>query len=303
MLSRSQMTPDTSLLEFLEGVYLPSHLGMAASSVEQLTISVMLFSTIIGRTIKLADLNDGSVIEFLQLYRKTGKSEKTVNNKRGDMLAIWRWAHKKEYVNEGPRDVPKLRERRRCPRAWSLEEFCGIVSSARLLRGHVGIWPTADWFEALLLTCYSTAPRISAVMALKTADVNLDTGILFLLEPKTGIEAPHRLIPQCVDALRRIWGDGRRKLVFEDWPYDRNQPSWKALNNLLKKCIDLAGARDIGRFHAIRKTALTLIYDRDRYAAQKMGGHSDIKLTEKHYIDQSKLTQSLPGDLLPRLSL
>src|SRR5262245_64430054 len=213
LLSRSQMTTSTTLEDFVRGVYLPAHLGMAASSVAQITISVRLFSITLGKTVTLADLNDGTLIEFLKRYKASGKSEKTVNNKRGDMLAIWRWAHKKEYVNEGPRDVPKLRERRRCPRAWSLEEFCGIVSSARLLRGHVGIWPTADWFEALLLTCYSTAPRISAVMGLKVADVQLDDAVLHMYEPKTGIEAPHRLIPQCVDALRRIWGDGRRKLV------------------------------------------------------------------------------------------
>src|SRR5262245_62139994 len=130
LLSRSQMTTSTTLEDFVYGVYLPAHLGMAASSVEQITISVRLFSITLGKTVTLADLNDGPLIEFLQLYRKTGKSEKTVNNKRGDILAIWRWAHKKEYVKEGPRDVPKLKEKKRCPRAWSLAEFESIVASA-----------------------------------------------------------------------------------------------------------------------------------------------------------------------------
>lgn len=290
------------MLDFLNGVYLPSHLGLAPSSVEQLTISVRLFSEILGRKITLADLNDETLLEFLQKYRATGKSEKTVNNKRGDLLCIWRYAYQKEYVSVGPRDVPKLKERRRCPRAWSLEEFEKIVGAARLLRGHVGIWPTADWMEALLLTCYSTAPRISAIMKLKTADVQLDAAIAYLYEPKDNSEDCYRLIPQCVDALRRIWGDGKRKLVFEDWPYDRSQPSWKALNNLLAKCINLAGVRDIGRFHAIRKTAATLVFDRNPKMAQDLLGHSELTLTEKHYIDRSKLSQSLPGDLLPRLT-
>lgn len=289
------------LWDFYRDVFVPRHPGLRESSHQQFEVSIGKLNEHMGN-VRLADLSDDLVTRFMTKYLDSGVQPSTVNNKRIDILAIWRFAHKKGYVPTGPFDVPKLKEPRKVPRSWSLEQFEKIVQTAGLLRGRVGPWKLSDWFQCLLIVCYNTAPRISSVMSLATKDINLDDRICYLHERKNQREECYKLSPQCIRALKKIW-DPKRKEVFGDWPFDRNQRSWKALNSLFHWCIRFAEVPQIGLFHCIRRTAVTLVFDRDPNAALKLLGDTDVAMLRNHYVDTSKLHTTDPGDLLPRIRM
>lgn len=282
------------LLRELLDNYLAMRPSLSSGAVHQLRVSVSVFEEWLGREAESTSINAGRLTDFLRAYAPA-VSPTTANKKISNLLTLLQSAGLAVKVQHVP--IPRL-----IPRAWSVQELAQIVTATRTLRGFVGPWPKANWFRALLLTTYSTASRISAVMGIRTRDVSLTDRLAVVFEPKTRREEVKRLTDQCVDSLRAIW-DSTRQELFSDWPYDRTQPDWQALNGVLAKCIRSAGVPDIGRFHAIRKTSATLVFDRDRHAATILLGHTNEAITRDHYVDPTKLTQPLPGDLLPALSI
>lgn len=293
---------DGYLLDFLRSIYFPLKLPADATREDYETTLAVFYRWHQSR----CDFAPWSITpeligEYLHwLVAVKGDSGQCAAKHRRILRAVLRVAMKRRKLSIDLDEIPRPKVKNRHPRAWSVEQAERLVATARTLPGYVGPWPMRDWLPALMFTCMSTDWRISAVMHLKMSDTSLTERFAISLEGKQHKERCAKLTPQCVDALRAIWRP--REEVFGDWPYDRHSRQWQALNDLLGRVIQLAGVPDIGRWHAFRKTATTMVADRlGRDEAARFAGHSDRRVTDAHYVDDSKLSGPSPADVLPRL--
>lgn len=292
------------LLDFLDSTYVPLTL-ISGETRESYAESIRLFDRFAWFP-TWQSINPALVGSFLHDLLANGRSPDTAAKHYRQLAAVLRMARSEKFLKIKVKKIPRPKTIKKLPIAWSIDEFQRVLNAAHHLRGQVGPWPMADFIRAVTLTCWSTDWRISAVMALKTARVNLDVGHVVSIEKKTGEERYCELVPEATLAIRRIWNP-TRPLLFGDWPYDRGAIGtragrWKRLNNTLGKCIAIAGVRDIGRFHSIRKTATTAIAASEGVdAAARFAGHSNYRVTVKHYIDPTQMPRV--GSKLPRLNL
>lgn len=224
---------------------------------------------------------------FLWLTRVDGRSGHTARSHRATLLPIVRLAVRRRLARIDPNEIPKPKADALRPQAWTMDQFELMLRAGQSLPGRIGPWRASDWMVALMLTTFCTDWRISAVMRLRVDRCSLETGIARTID-KRRQERIARLTPQCIDRLGRIWGP--RDEVFGDWTFDRHSRQWKKLNKLLGHLIEQAGVPDIGRFHAIRKSAVTRVVDMlGLEAGARFAGHSSTKTTWNHYVDEGLL--------------
>jgi hypothetical protein len=143
------------LLEFLSSVYMPTHMDLRDNTVEQYEISIRRFSEWLGRDACVGDLTEDNVRQFLFAYRESGISARTMNNKRRDLLAMWRAACDEDFPLPEPRSrrIGRAKELPSIPEAWNLDEVGRILERARRETGRIGetgIDPGQWWFSLLL---------------------------------------------------------------------------------------------------------------------------------------------------------
>lgn len=240
----------------------------------------------------------GRYFQWLQESGRCGPVRAAVH--RRTLRAILRVAKKRGLVSLKLGALPKIKTPKMLPQAWSQAEFERLLKTAKTMQGRVGRHALGDWFPALLLTTWSTDWRISAVMGLKSMGVSLDGRWAVAFESKTNEQRHAILHHQAVESLGRIF-DPCREEVFGDWPHDRGARQWNKLNDLLGECIKIAGVPDIGRFHAIRRTAITMVYGAGGLeAARRFAGHRNANTTLDHYVDPRHVG-SIPVAALPWL--
>src|SRR5262245_34078221 len=91
-----------SVWDFYRDVFVLTHPGLSKQSDEQFCISIRKLNEFMGGGVRMSDLSDDLITRFMTRYFDLGVSKTTVNNKRTDITAIWRWAHHKGYVPTGP---------------------------------------------------------------------------------------------------------------------------------------------------------------------------------------------------------
>lgn len=287
------------LLDDLLKLYRLKNPSVTELTIDQMQVAINVVAKHLGRRPTLLDITCTMISAFLRAYRG---SARTANNKRAVLITLWRFAVGEKLKVRNLEEVPKLKVSKNIPRAWSLAQFSKLINATIMLNGMIGPHKESVWMRALLFVCFSTASRIGAVMKIRMEDLDLDTGMVVVYEPKTSKEQVHRLTPQAILAVKAIIHP-KRDFLFGDWPFDPQPHRWTTLARRLKRLMDSADVPNIGRFHAIRRTSATLVYNQDRLAAQRMLGHSSIIMTENHYIDTTKLTLPVPSDLLPSLAL
>jgi integrase/recombinase XerD len=273
--------------------------GRSPRTGHQYDVYLRFFDRYLERPALLTDLDDETVTAFLG-WLKAGRSPATVNRARECILALWRWLARKRKVEQFP-DVDRLQEYKRVPEAWSAAQIAHLVETA--YRGDwgkkapepIGGTPANLWWAGILLFVYDTGCRIGAVLAVRVADVNLDTGRVlvraetqkqhadqvFHLDPTTCAilrEFAHgdRLFPwqMCIGSL---YGHFRRLLKAAGLPH---------------------GRRD--KFHRIRRTAATMAeLHVGRGVATVLLGHSSAEVT-KSYVDTSMMPENRVAERLPR---
>lgn len=237
---------------------------------------------------------------LIWLIEVLGDAASTADKHRRQLVPILRLARKRELVPLDPDEIPQPKKLARLPLAWSQPEFARLVLAAMSMPGSVGPWPAKVWFPALIFTVYSTGWRITANMALLTTKVCLERGYAISIERKGRQERFAPLLPEAVHWLGRIWEPTRRE-VFGDWRFDRSKRQWSTLNDRLGELIVSAGIPDIGRWHAIRKTAITLTAaNSDLETARRFAGHTHSRVTSQSYIDPRHMPMVRP--VLPAIS-
>lgn len=293
------LDPSMTLLAYYEKYFRPRRLrGRAESSDRQYRINLRHYDRFLRRPATLADLDDDMVSEFIASILDRGKSPATANKARNHILSLWRFAARKRHVDLFP-DVDRLKEFRRHPSAWSLEQSGRMLAAAGTTKHDqpiAGI-PADLWWHTLFLTLFFTGIRIGAALKLKCSDYDEQTKRLTVPAEiqKQAADQVFTLKDELAGFVTQCIAESRRELLFP-WPFHRS-----SLYNRLSHILKLAGlpATRRDKFHRIRRTSGTMAeLHVGRGTAYFHLGHSSPKVTES-YIDRSMLPENNVAASLP----
>ncbi len=299
------------------------HVGMSKGTLglKETHIESMILATEAKR---LSDLEPIAVEQFLQGLKTDGKSARTVNHYRADIVALMNWATKTGRIrNHSLSIIPKLNEqedRRRVRRALTDEELTRLLEMAikqdEANRNYFPRYP-------VYLTAVMTGLRRNELKHLIWADVDFENQTLRV---RMNVAKAKRedIIPlhnQVIDALARIKPDNGRASgrVFNTMPtiltfykdIVRAREKWinEATTDQEKESrqeSDFLAKKDSeGRvvdLHALRTTLGTNLALKGvaPQIAQRIMRHSDYRTTLAHYTalrtaDTVEAINSLPG--------
>lgn len=282
--------------DYLEQFYLKRRF-LSEGAALQLRIAVRLLDEYtqaverLGRAALLSDLNPDMLCDWMR-WLLPGRCPRTVNGKRGHIIAIWHAANCDGRASTGWLDVPKMPEYVRQPRAWTIEEMGRLLGAAREAES-IQDWTSAHW-QALILTCYDTAARIGAILQTERSQLD-STGLLTVKaeNQKQRRDTVHRLHPQTLAMLDQL---PSHKLLFP-WPRSR-RAIWPAFRSIVQAAGLPATRRDL--FHKLRRTSYTWVAIlAGKEAATQHAGHS--RDMSRAYLDELLMPEHTPGiDVLPR---
>lgn len=180
----------------------------------------------LGRDPLQSDLTDESLGRFATWLLDKKLEPKTVNERVGRIAALWRWLVKVGELRRMPL-IDRVREPRRAPVAWTIEDLRRLISSLESLPGRVGPVPARDWWRSLHLVAWSTGERISALMAVRWEWIAGDF-LTIPAEVRKGraSDRVYRLSAKALAALETI-REPSRALVW-CWPHaPSNRPKVK----------------------------------------------------------------------------
>lgn len=254
--------------------------------------TLKFFDEFLGRSATTADLNDATVSAFAAHRLDDGLAKRSVNKDLFNLLAVWRWLHKKGHVKTWP-DVELESPPIRVPVALSREELASVIQAIQAEQADVGDIPGPRFWLALFFLIWNTGERIGAVMALEWDHVDLKNGwVRFIAEDRKGAREDNALpiADYTIEALKTI--RRREGLVFP-WPY---APTY--IYHRLAKIMQRAGLPDTReyKFHVFRKSVASH-YEAAGGNATELLGHSSRKITMA-YIDPRLVRRPSAADLL-----
>lgn len=285
----------TDLLQFYSTKYEPNALRSRRPNTKRLyRTTLKMFVRYLNRTPDIADLNDDTVNAFAMARLDAGLSKFSVNKDLSNLLAIWRWAHRKGYVTNWP-DVELEETPEKTPVALLQEELERVRRAIESEHSPVGNFAGCDFWLAMFLLCWDTGERITPVVELTWAQVDLkNRWVRFDSDDRKGARADNMLpiAQETADAIAKLKPhDGK---VFK-WPYS---PTY--IYRRLGRIMTRAGLPDdrLHKFHCIRKSTASH-YEAAGGNATELLKHSSRKVT-KAYLDP-RIVRPIPAvDLLFR---
>jgi integrase len=251
--------------------------------------------------IEAYNLADGA--RFLSWALET-RSRETVRKYRRYSLALMRFAHKLDLIDNGWfNELPQIKPTYRIPQGWRVTEI------ERLLAASQAEWlpicdsplPARLWWRALFLTIYDTGLRISAALALRVSDVNLIERFVIARAESQKQRADQylRVSEQAVAAIIPIWCP-HRELLFPLVVCRRTL--YRRLDKMCQRGQVPHGGTS-GMFHRFRvSNASYLAASEGIAAAQSQLGHSSLAVTAG-YMAPDILCPTQAADVLPRPKL
>jgi len=254
------------------------------------------FREAIGHDPTPADLTDDNLGALMNLTLQRGDTAVYANQRRQKIRALWEWLARKRRVAEFP-TVPKMKEPKRVPRAWTLEQLDKLLAACRRQRGWIvpGI-AAADWWAGLHYLLWDCAERVTATFALEWTMLDMQTGVLLVpaeIRKGQGSDESYRLRPETLTILARMKPAGHAKI----FPLSSMGKFYKHYSRLL----EMAGLPTDrkSKTHRMRKSVASHLAARG-YDATAALGHSSPEVT-KCYLDPSIVGTVRPSDVLPSL--
>lgn len=276
---------EMTVTAYLETVYLVIN-DVRKSTADQLRISVRLLNRHHGKPVKLSELSELFLSQWLAAYQaeplSSGKlrSAATIRGKRSDLLGLWRHAWNNQYTETMPRSeqVRRMKKSLAAPVAWTLDDLGKILKATDSLPGFCrksGVrWST--WWRAYLLVAYDSALRLSDILDLRFDQIGAE---FLIVQQKTGDSHMVYLTPPTLEAVKEI-RQPVRKLVFE-WKHCR-AGFYTSFNKLVKS----AGVKR-GTSKFIRRSSASYV-ERDAPGGAAVAahlGHRTIGLAARNYVD------------------
>jgi len=289
-----------SLVEFLPE-YHGSQLHLSNGARQQYLCAVRAFEAAMGR-VTVSNLSEKLVVRWLSSYSDK-VSPRTVNSKRQAILTLWD-AAARDGLCRAPdrRQVPKAREYRRLPVAWTVTEIERLICVARTVRGELGPVPKRLWWPSMILAVWNTGARISAMLSARSVDCNLAERYLRLRAEtdKSGCDRFFQLTDQTIAAVAGHY-DPAREHVWP-WPLCKRQ-LWHQFRRIVS-AAGLTSEASMGLFHQLRRSSLSYTAANGGLdMARQHAGHASASTTLASYIDPRIVEQRTAADVLPPLKI
>jgi len=222
------------------------------------------------------------IVQFLTFLKDQGKSAKTLARHIASIRAFHQFLLRDQTTNQDPSvliEIPKTE--RSIPKILSLQE---VEKLLEIPHGHEHF---ALRDKAMLEILYATGIRVSELIQMDVAHVNLSMGFVTII----GKSDKERIIPiggPAAEALKRDLEHGRPHFIskYQDYSLFLNhqgkrltrQGFWKILKKLAKE----AGIENELTPHTLRHSFATHLLQNgaDLKAVQEMLGHADISTTQ-----------------------
>lgn len=170
-----------------------------------------------GRPVRLDELDERSVSEWLRDYSATVKPH-TVKGKKAMLLALWRAAADDGLAFEpSSRRVRRVRVPELVPTAWTKAEVEQLLAAAsRLPRRHRCGLSRASWWDLAIRVAWDSGLRWADLVALRVDSIAQD-GSAAVTQEKTAKVSSFRLSATTLSALRASLAACPRDLVCP-WP-------------------------------------------------------------------------------------
>jgi integrase len=288
------------LTEFYRAIYLPDRHPQPNQKLtrEKYLSELAKFereaARLLQRPPQLADLSNDLLKLVMCRLVEAGQSVATANCLRRHVASVWRAAHQRGLAAASCTTKP-YREERRAPVALLPEECQAILTAIDRLPGRLTKRPgspeAAIFFRALFLFQYATGTRISATLAIPTANYDWQRGLVKVpaYHQKQRADEVKDLLPSSRTALGELAPDTRGlTLLFGDWPYGV-RPLLKRFKRLFVAAGLFASVEAIPKrlygWHVLRKTFGSHVARRaGKHVACELLGHSAVSVTER-YLD------------------
>ena len=269
--------------------------GLSRNTLSAYRLDLRKFSIFAGhRKLAVEDLGRDAVIEFLSWLYRQKLSSRSVARHLVTLRVFFRFMVTENLMAEDPT------QNLEAPRVWrSLPVFLSLQQVEKLLAQPDASKPAGKRDAAMLEVLYSTGLRVSELVGLRLAELDLSMGCVRCV----GKGNKERLVPlgrQAMEALRQYLETARSKML-------RGRPSpFVFLNHLgtrmsrvgfwkvLKAYGRRAGLPSKLSPHKLRHSFATHLLERgaDLRAVQVMLGHADISTTQIYtHVTQERLRQ------------
>lgn len=307
-LAERDLDIEGSLYRFWRDVYVPKRMiGASSGSIDAIRYGVVRFSKFLGRPAMLTDLTDDNISELMAwIINVAGLSVASANGSRAHLLSLWRYAHKRKLVESLPSDCDKLKELKKLPSAWTMEELGQILASAKQQQTpRTGMqYPPGLFFQAMILVAYDTGLRLRALLGVKRdawkperREITAEASVM-----KHKVSQTFQVSEQTKEAVELMLrsaksADASPGLLFP-WPV-RPDGIHEAYRGILKRAGLYSNEKN-GSFHKLRRTSAThLTAALGIESACRQLGHSSVEMT-KRYVDPRLTNEHKAADHLPR---
>jgi integrase len=261
--------------------------GLGIRHRDELTHALDQFERLV-KPKKLEVVTSAAVAKFISLRRvepgmKPGsdKSPATVNKELRCLRAAFRKARRLKWIKEAP-EIDFLKMPGKLPTYTRPEDFAKLYAGCDAMRWPDGQpYPAADWWRALLIVAYMTGWRISQILALRRADVDLDaeTAVSRAEDNKGKRDVLLSLHPLAGEHLRKLSGFDP---FYFPWNHSRKR-LFDELHKLQRAAKVKPSGKDFYGFHDLRRAFATMNADRvTADVLQALMQHKDYQTTQRY---------------------
>jgi integrase len=286
----------TLLLDVCEKLYFRLNTAIRHDNTRrQYRIAVGNLGEAVERRPTVADLVDDNVALMMRLLSDRGLANRTINERRNRVQALWNWLARRGHVARWP-TVGRYPAPRRTPEAWTREQLRALFDEVLLLPGKRKGIPRWLWWRALLGVLWDSGARIGEIMAAEWSHLDVRTGWLSIPAEirKGGLkDMPYRLSPDTLMHLVMLRRYGGERLFT---PIYSGVYLWQAFGGILESAGLPHGRRD--KFHRLRRSFATHLKAAGGNPQEALG-HSTYSTT-LGYLDPRMQTGPAPCELLFR---
>ena len=251
------------------------------------------FEKYLGRIATINDLTDQTLTAWVDAM-KISLAAATVKSRRNAILSLWRFAYANDFVLNPPKKVRKVKVPKKNPQALTPEQTRQLIDYALNRSRSKSFIPESSipnglYFASLFASAWDTALRFGDLLELTTADIhrlNEGGGILVKTQRKTGDIVRCRVSTATLRLIDESLAAQPRACIWPLWGTALDQ-SWRHRNLFKRIKTIFSGAGIPGRFHCIRRGAVTEAENISPGLGTVIAGHRSRDVTVRHYIDQT----------------
>jgi integrase len=220
--------------------------------------------------------------------RSSESSTVTVKNERTILLALWKFAYQNDIIDHMPKNILKIRQKKKPTKAWTIEECKTLIAKTfekDTLKTKKGV-SIGLFLRVWCLLGYESGARLGDVFNFEYS--NIEGNILRWTMSKTG------------DPMTKILSDKLVGYIDDLKMFNKNHSpkilgwicSKRNAQRILRKHLENCGLTGSSKF--LRRSGATHIEIDNPGMAKFHLGHRTTGLAEKAYLDYGQLKRNTP---------